>query len=302
MPAWWIEEPDRLKIEMEDILGLHDVSRGRAPVNIESGLGLSILAEQDATPIGRMTKESAGAWGRLASMVLSIYENKVQETRESVVRAPNKLPETVRWTGKNLRKQTTAEVPPDAIIPRSRANQLEFAREAATMGLLDNPRALARFVKLADIPDMADALVGLAPDVEKARRENYEMTLGQPVVPEDFDDHNIHVEEHLTEMKGPGWGLLSPEIQDIFRKHVQAHSIMSAEQLAKQQAKAEVSPVLASAADPTGAPALPVDATGPQLQPQGLPPEAVEGVQGDVEGAVGAAFPGIDPSIIQSGI
>lgn len=301
MSSWTLEQPDRMKMEMEDILGLHDVSRGRAPSNIESGLGLSILAEQDATPIGRMSKEQAGAWGRVASMVLEIYSDRVKETRESVVRVPGRLPETIRWTGKNIKKQTVVEVPPDAIIPRSRAQQMDFANQAANMGLLSDPVALSRFVKLAQIPDMGDALEGLAPDVAKARRENYSMSLGQ--VPDplsmDIDNHNIHIEEHHTEMKGPGWDLLDPPIQDIYRKHVQAHAVLSAEQLAKQQAKAEVSPVLASAADATGAPALPVDVAGPIATAPAPPPSAGAG---DIQEAVQASFPGIDPNIVEQGI
>ena len=49
MPAWWQERPVDLREAIDDIMGVHDVSRGEAPSNIESGYGLSILVEQDTS-------------------------------------------------------------------------------------------------------------------------------------------------------------------------------------------------------------------------------------------------------------
>jgi hypothetical protein len=278
MPDWWIREPERLLEELQDILGSHDASQGQAPNNIQSGLGLSILVEQDATPIGRMSKEHALGFGDLATLLLKLYEDKVTEKRTAVIRAEGQPPETVGWIGRELQGQTDAEVPTEAILPRNRAQALDFAKQAAQMQLLNDPAALARFIKLADIPQQADVLEGLAPDNAKARRENQMMFVGDIPDPEsmDIDDHNIHTTEHLTAMKSPRWDQTSPKAKRIFRQHVQAHATLSAEELGKQQAKAEISPLLASAASPTGAPALPVATTGPQAvqQAQAPPPQA----------------------------
>jgi hypothetical protein len=85
---------------------------------------LTILAEKDSTPIGRLTKETGRAFGRLASMVLAIYEDKTKSmktSRRSTVRIPGNAPIDVQWNGKDLRGQTTAIVPEEAIMPRSRA-------------------------------------------------------------------------------------------------------------------------------------------------------------------------------------
>src|SRR5690606_14891359 len=52
LPAWVLDRPARLRQELDDILGVREVSRGVAPRNLESGVGLSILDENDQTPIG----------------------------------------------------------------------------------------------------------------------------------------------------------------------------------------------------------------------------------------------------------
>lgn len=266
MPGWWLQQPAALAQEMDEVLGLHDVSRGQAPANIESGLGLSILIEQDQTPIGRMTKEFAGVWGRVAQLVLDIYQENVLETRQSVIKTPGQPAETTDWTGGSLMGQTAAVVPLDAVMPRSRAQQLEFAKQAMQMGLIGT---LEQFVKVADLPDQRDLLEALSPDVAKARRENHKMALGSPEPPAVFDMHAVHIQEHLNFMKGPRWDNLTPQAQQIFVLHNQAHEVIDAENMARMLSKAQISPVLASAADKNGTLPLPMQ---PGDMPMGAPP------------------------------
>lgn len=297
MPSWWIEQPGRLTEQMDDILGVHAASRGEAPQNIQSGLGVSILIEQDSTPIGRLSKENALAFGRLSSMALQIYAFKVKERRKSVVQTPGQPAETVHWSGKDLQGQTTAIVPTDAIVPRSRAAQQQFAKDALQMGLITT---LPQFLKLAEIPGSRDILEATNPDVAKARSENAAMALGEIELPEDFDNHKIHIEEHLVFMKSAKWRSLDKKTQDIYRKHNQAHSTLDAEQLGKQVAANQMSPVLGQAAQATGqAPIAPGAAPS-------APPSPDAGVNGPVTSAsneLGAAVqgqnPGVDPNIIQ---
>src|SRR5581483_9881773 len=119
MPAWWVQQPGMLKAEIEDMLGVHDTTRGEAPDQVDSGIGLMVLGENDETPLGQLAVESAQAWGRMASMVLAIYQAKVTETRTARIATPGTPPEAVRWTGRDLAGQIQAIVPVDAILPRS---------------------------------------------------------------------------------------------------------------------------------------------------------------------------------------
>lgn len=296
MPQWWIEEPDRLRNELDDILGVHEVSRGDAPGRVESGLALSILVEQDSTPIGRLTKEMAGAFARLAELVLRIYEAKVKESRNATVKTPGQPPKTAKWTGKDLHGQVVAEVPLDAVMPRSKAAQEAQADKLMQMGLITT---ITEWARVADIPLDKDVLEAVSPDVAKARRENATMALGNVQIPEAFDDHNIHVGEHLTFMKSAEWDLLKVEEREIFRLHVQAHSVMSAEELGRQASLAMADPLLATASSPIGAPTVPMEALAAgALAPDEDPALAEQGV---VE-AISAQNPGIDPAIIAEGV
>ncbi len=298
LPTWVLEAPDRLKNEMDDLLGVHEVSRGDAPGRVESGLAISILVEQDATPIGRFIKETATAFGRLATMALQLYEAKVKETRTAVVKTPGQPARQHKWTGKALKGQVQAEVPIDAIKPRNAAADQAMADGMMQMGLITTPE---EYSKIARMPFDRDMLEALSPDVAKARRENASMDLGEVCVPEKFDDHVTHIAEHLTMMKSAEWDLMSDETRDIFRKHNQAHEMLAAEEMGRQTAKAGVSPALAAAADANGAPLLPAGAM------PGMPAAAPAAAAGPaMDPAMAAPAPGlvdeaqgIDPAMVE---
>ncbi len=311
MPAWWIDEPAKLKIEMDDILGNHEVARGDAPGRVDSGLGISILVEQNDTPGGRIVKETAHAFGRLAELVLRLYEAKVTESRTSTVKTPGQPPRTARWTGKDLKGQVAAEVPLDSLMPRSKAADEARADKMVQMQLITS---VADYHRVAGIPLDRDVLEALSPDVAKARRENAMMALGRPSVPAPFDDHATHIPEHLTFMKSTEWDFLSHDEQQTFLLHVQAHATLSAEELGEQAAKTATSPILGTAVSPVGAATLTPEmlAAGQPAPAAPAPAPAEEAVQLDGEGspdpvadavlmqAILEQSPGIDPGIVES--
>jgi hypothetical protein len=266
MPAWWIEAPDRLAAQLDDILGVHDVSRGEMPKNIESGVGLSILSENDQTPVGRLIQDTARAFGRLATQVLRLYESKVKETREAVVSVPGYPAEKTSWTGADLQDQTRAVVPTDGIVPRSRAAMQAFAQKAMELGLITT---FDQFATLADLPDQHSMVEAVAPDVAKARWENHELALGRVTVPDSFDDHYVHIQQHNNFRKSPKYRLLDQAQRDVCDLHVQAHETLSAEAMGRMQSKMAVSPNLAQAADANGSPVS-----------SELPPPPLPGVDG----------------------
>jgi len=266
MPNWWVEEGPKLAEELDDILGVHDVSRGEAPRNIESGLGLSILADNDGTPLGHMVKEMAEGWGRFASLVLQIYGAKVKESRKALMKGAGGVPEMVTWSGKSLEGQYYAEVPLDAVMPRNRAAMLAFARELYDRQMIKDP---AHFAQVADLANQDQFLEALDPDMSKAKRENHLFTLGDPVLPRDFDDHQLHIAAHNDFRKTIRYEAMSEKMRKLVDSHIQAHETMAAEEAGKMVAKANVHPALVAAPNAQESPIPPMP---PQLGPGGLTP------------------------------
>jgi hypothetical protein len=292
LPQWVIEQPALLAAQMDDIMGVHDASRGQAPRNLESGLGLSILVEQDTTPLGKLTKELAAGFERFACLCLKTYGAKVSEPRSARIRIPGQVPEMVSWTGEALQGQYKATIPTDAIMPRSRAAMFAMAKDMVQMGLIVSPREFAR---IADLPDRQDFVEAIDVDVSKAGRENHLMAMGQVMLPADFDNHGAHIKEHNWFRKSARYESLDEEKRDTVDKHIKAHEVMAAEEAGTQVAKARVHPALSGA--PTAHEAAPLPPEPGMLTPGlGTPAGApVPPPEPNLMPAPSAAPPGMGP-------
>lgn len=286
IPQALMEGIQLLRAEIDNLMGVHDVSRGEAPQNIESGFGLSILAEQDSSPAGRLIKETGRVWSRVGWMVLELHAQEIKKERTTVVRQGNG-PTVRKWTGKMLRGQTNALVPLEAIIPRSQAAQMQFAQQAVQMGLIspDDPLAVMRFAKLADMPDKRGIIAATLPDADKATRENEMVIMGQIPLPADFDNHAMHIQIHNEGRKTTEHDLLTPEMQSVWQDHIKAHEVMAQQQMAISRQASDIDPALGAAPRADGAP--PVEPLPPaQLGP---PPEEAAAAEGPVDAEVDAA-------------
>jgi hypothetical protein len=268
MPQWMLELRKELRDEIDDMLSEHDVSRGDAPTNADSGVAYSILAEQDSTVIGDMTKAMARAFEDLASMALQIYSVKVKETRKAKINRGSN-PEAVEWTGEALSGQFDVEIPIDSIMPRSHAADYAMAKDLYVNGIIKDPM---QFLRSARQPGYKGLLGTIDPDANKAEREEHLMSIGNVCIPADFDDHRKHITSHNNFRKTTRYESLPPQIQQIVIEHIQAHEMLAAEQMGQQQAKLAVSPGLA--AIPTASAQEPIlghDFAQAQL---GVPPQA----------------------------
>lgn len=251
MPNWWIQMPEVLAVQLDDVMGVHDVSRGQAPVNVQSGYGLSVLAEQDSGPITRMAKELAIQWGKVATMVLEIYTQEVKDTRTAIIHSPGSGVETARWTGKDLQGQTNAVVPLDAVLPRSRAGMQAMAEKMLQMGVITS---VAQFSEVAELPDQHRLIDIVDPDIAKARRENALMAQKRACIPIPIDNHATHISEHHNDMKSLRFDLMPEDQKQIYYDHVQAHETMAAEEAMRMAMKTAVDPALGAIPDRAGTP------------------------------------------------
>ncbi len=275
LPSWVIMQPEKLAMELDDIMGIQDVNRGAAPVNIESGYGLSILAEEGSSPITRLLKEAVQAWAKVGKMVLLLNEKMVTDTRKAVIRTPGQPAETVSWTGKDFAGQVEVSIPLDAVLPRSRAAMMAMADKLLQMGVITSFDQYARVIEL---PDQLHLTEAINPDIARARWENAMLAQGQPMIPFEVDDHGIHMNEHRTFMKSIRFFQLPEELKQAYYDHVQAHETMMAQTVARMRARAMLDPALAAMPDRTGAPPIPPEMlTVAQGMGSGMMPGDAEG-------------------------
>lgn len=224
---WYESVLDRASMMIDDIMGVHDVSRGLAPPNIESGSGLSILAERDSSPTGRLVKETARCWQEVAQMALQVYQDTQTEERTVVIDA-GFGPERFPHKGSDLSAEFEVVVPKEEIEPRSRIGMIQQADKMLQMGLIQSP---AQYIRIAELPGAESLISGISPQIAKAKRENSELARGEISNPEwhKEDDHEVHIDEHRAFMSTKRWELLPSELQSLFTNHIQMHKNFAAE-------------------------------------------------------------------------
>lgn len=245
MPQWWIEMPDKLGAQLDDILGVHDISRGEAPPNIQSGQGLAVLLEQDETPTGHLVRIVADAFTDFASMVLKIYEKNVTEQRTATTGRPGYANQIAVWDGESFCGQTEARVPYDAVAPLNEAAKFARAMSMIQVGMITTPSQLAAYV---DTGNGKSFIEDINWHIAKARRENHAMSIGETMIPAAFDNHSIHIEEHNRFRSTADYERLDDRDRNIVDLHVQAHSTLAAEEMGDQALKAQFAPQLGMAA------------------------------------------------------
>jgi hypothetical protein len=227
VPRWISQEAVSLEMELDDIFHTHSVSRGQAPGDRNSGLALSLLAEKDDTPLGPMARDQAKGWGEIATMTLNLYRMNAENTgmqRQLTVMTEHKLPLDISWGAKDIDKNPKVVVPLDATSPRSK-----LATQSILTSLADRfPQAFQNvdplaMAKMLDLPDPKAYLLQVDPDAGKAEWENGLLMQAVPVVPEDFDMHDVHINIHNRQRKSPAYEMAEPAAKEIIDLHVMAH-------------------------------------------------------------------------------
>lgn len=270
MPQWWIQQPQILRAEIDDLTAIEEVIRGEAPRNVESGLGLSILSENAQSPIGHLSDELAGAWSRFATMVLQTLRVKVKppdKRNARIVEEPGELPQMFQWSGEDFKNQTIAKVPKDAVAPRSRAQQIAWGQSLLDRGAID----LRTFARIVNVPGQDKFMASADPDTARAHRENVRMSQGDPAIPQRWDDHAKHIMELNRFRKSDRYEYLPDEIKKLFDLHAAAHAQLAGEEAAEQESHAMLGPEMEGVATPDE---IKGSGTGPP------PPEGTAEAQG----------------------
>ena len=240
-------ELEMLAGEISDIMHIHDISRGKAPGDRNSGTALAILAEQDETPLGMIAQDQARGWARIAEMVLGLYAEKATGDRIATFQPGSQLPALrQKWTGKVLEGVRRVHVPLESTRPISRAARqariVEMAERFPAFAQTLSPSALA---KIFDVP--ADhAMATVAPDVASALFENQLLLTGEVPLPEPWEDHEAHMSQHNAMRTTPAYRYAPPQIQQIIDDHIDAHQRLIEEEMSQQMALNQMQPGMAA--------------------------------------------------------
>jgi len=260
LPAYVIQEIERLNADFDDISGQHEVTRGQVPPGVTAATAISYLQEQDDTKLSHTVESIEQAVEKVARQIITLAV-QFWDTRHiiKIVGADNSF-NTIVLKGSDLRNSTDIRVESGSALATSKAAKQAFIMDLMKMGFIDPNIGL----QLLEMGGVASLYENIKLDESQAQRENikmqtlnpelfaeYQAIMGQldqtmdqdpvtgqfidpntgelisspalPIPVNDFDDHGKHIEVHNKFRKSQTYEALSDETKALFDAHVKAH-------------------------------------------------------------------------------
>lgn len=236
---------EKIKSDMEYVAGVSQLMVYGQKSGVTSGTAIQSLAEIDNTRLSVTGENIRNAVIETAKTWLEIYKKCANGFRPLRIVGGNDAGNVLIWSSEDINSYD---------IKFDTENELIFGEDAQrqnfltlfNMGLFtdENGRIPEGFKKTAiehfRIGD-SDAITGTNElQRQKANRENGFAKFGIPPVVEDFDDHDIHLEEHekfVLQLEYQALRKSSPGICLQFEEHIKQHKVLNAQRLqAKNQA------------------------------------------------------------------
>jgi hypothetical protein len=277
LPAYVVQELDRLTIEMDDISGQHEITRGQNPAQVTAATAISFLQEQDDTKLAYQVHSVEDAVAKLGRHYLRLVTQYWDEARLIRIVGNDGAFESKMWQASDLSGNTDVRVEAGSALPTSKAARSALLMEMYKMGAI----APEQFLELMDMGNIEKAYEDYLIDKRQSQRENLKMSelnvldvmmrdpadLNPLVEVNTWDNHQAHIHFHNQFRKTQSFELLPDEIKEEFERHVNLHQM-----------------ALTGYASPMGmidgsGNALPPDGGAPMME--GDPNAPVEGAEGD---------------------
>ena len=232
LPAEIMQERYNLKQDMEYAAGVSQLMvYGQAPSGVTSGKALDNLMEIDNTRLSLTGENNRNATLQLAILWLEIYKKYATTRRIVNYVGINNIGKAIIWSNEDINSYDVEYVTENELL-MSEEKQKENFFNAYNMGLFtDKSGAIPTRVKqkakeYMKFGNYSDIMTLDELQIQSAQRENAFFENG--VIPEvsDFDEHEIHIEEHLRYVLQMDFRLLKnkkPEYAEALENHIKKH-------------------------------------------------------------------------------
>jgi len=249
--------------EMMDIVGLHEVSQGSVPGRVESAKAIDSLRETDITRLAELnrTVDYSMSEGFYQCIMLAKQYMKAETIVQTYSR--DGLPETKRFMAEDFSDNMRIRITHRTGLADTRAARQEQLLLLWQNQIIQDPALMAELMELP-IPTFIRAT---AFDMKLARSENFTLAdtkQGNPIMPNSWDDHAVHIEEHNNFRKTSEYLSLPDTNKQYIEHHVQMHQQFQMQALQDQLQKQQM-----MMQSQTG---QPMQTGGPQSAPKSASP------------------------------
>lgn len=220
IPEHYYKNIQMAKEFMEGLMNSHDVSMGRTPGQVNSGVGIQNLSEIDNSMIAPELIMFEQKLGFFAEAVLDICQEKYLEPRLLSITGKDMAFEVKSFIGSDLMGQKNIQIKMGSNFPLDPQQRTEYILMLKDQGFISPERCK----ELLEFNDVDGAFTSL--DESGAKQDILNILEGQPVVEDkdiqmgasgvavrDFEDHTIYLKVINDFRKSTQYAEQTPEIR-----------------------------------------------------------------------------------------
>lgn len=246
LPSEIMTERYNLKSDMEYVAGVSQLMvNGNAPQTNMSGTAISSLMEIDNTRLSLTGDHIRNSIRKLAVLWLEIYKIYAKTHRIVECVGSNNIGKALVWSADDINSYDVEYTTENELLMSEEIQKQRFF-DAYNMGLFtDNDGRIPERVKLMALEFMkignyTDIMNLNSLQIQAAQRENVFFESG--VIPKisDYDEHEIHIEEHLRYILQMDFQILKhkkPEYAAALENHLKEHKQMVEQEEIQEMAK-----------------------------------------------------------------
>lgn len=254
LPQHYMSELERILMDIEDISGQHQVSKGTAPPGVTAATAISFLQEQDDNYMVPSYQSIEAGMEKLAKQILMLAVQYWDTPRLVRVAGADNAFDTQLLTGAKIATGTDIRIEGGSALPQSKAARQALIMDLMATGAIEQNEGL----KIMEIGGSKRIIDQLQQDESQAKRENIKLKslteediqmftqmweqqaamggeaeidaqTGMPLEPppmipvNTWDNHEVHVEIHNRFRKGQSFELLPDSVKAAFETHVEMH-------------------------------------------------------------------------------
>ena len=232
LPTEIMTERYNLKNDMEYAAGVSQLMvYGSTPSGVNSGKAISNLMEIDNTRLSLTGDNIRNSIRKLAILWLEIYKKYANTRRIVNYVGGNNIGKTIIWSNEDINSYDVDYVTENELLMSEDAQKQRFF-DAFNMGLFTDSngtiptRVKQKALEYMKVGNYTDIMNIDQLQIQAAQRENVFFENG--VIPKisDFDNHEIHIEEHLRYILQMDFHLLKnkkPEYAKVLEDHLREH-------------------------------------------------------------------------------
>lgn len=251
LPSELMQERYNLKADMEYAAGVSQLMvNGATPSGVTSGAAIDNLVEIDNTRLSLTGDHIRNAVRNLAILWLQIYKRYATTKRVINYVGNNDIGKAIIWSRQDINSYDVDYITENELLTSEDAQKQRFF-DAYNMGLFTDvdgripERVKLRAIEFMKIGNYSEIMSLNTLQIQSAQRENVFFENG--VIPEvsEFDEHEIHIDEHLRYFLQMDFQILKknkPDYAKAFEAHIKQHkAVLQAE---KQQEMMNKTPQL----------------------------------------------------------